>query len=80
MSEWHALLYRVPAQMRSWLRSLTQRGRLEQEMASELLAHLDLLTADLMRAGYSRAEATRRARIALGSTVVHKDGMRNSLD
>src|SRR5277367_2612736 len=79
MSKLSALLHRVPAQMRSWLRAITRRDRLEREMDSELLAHLDLLTADLMRAGYSRAEAVRRARIALGSTEVHKDGMRNSL-
>ena len=67
------------ARVRSWFRSATQRGRLEEEMEAELAVHLESLTADLVRAGFSPTEAARRARIALGSTVVHKDGMRNSL-
>jgi predicted permease len=74
-----SVFLRVAAQMKSWLRSLVHRDRLEREMDAELSTHLDLLTADLMRAGYSRAEAMRRARIALGSTVAHKDEMRASL-
>ena len=44
-----------------------------------MAGHLECLAADLMRAGYSAREAKRRARIALGSTVVHKDAMRDSL-
>jgi predicted permease len=48
-------------------------------MEAELADHLECLTADLVRAGFRPAEAKRRARIALGSTVVHKDGMRASL-
>lgn len=61
------------------MRAMAQRGRLEAEMEAELASHLDNLTADLIRAGFSSAEAARRARIELGSTVVHKDGMRASL-
>jgi predicted permease len=48
-------------------------------MEAELADHLDRLTADLVRAGFRPADAKRRARIALGSTVVHKDAMRGSL-
>ena len=48
-------------------------------MEIELANHLDSLTVDLIRAGYSPAEASRRARIALGPTLVHKEGMRASL-
>jgi len=48
-------------------------------MEAELADHLERLTADLMRSGLSGAEAARRARIELGSAVVHKDGMRSSL-
>ena len=70
---------RLFAQPRSWLRAVTRRGRLEAEMEAELADHLENLTADLVRAGFSPAEARRRARIALGSTVVHKDDMRASL-
>ncbi len=67
------------AQMRSWLRAMWRRNNLESEMEAELAGHIELLTADLMRAGHSRAEAARRARIALGPALVHKEGMRASL-
>ena len=48
-------------------------------MEAELAGHLECLTADLIRAGQSPAEAARRARIALGPALVHKEGMRASL-
>ncbi len=73
------LLVRWVAMARSWGRSLTNRSQLEIEMEAELAHHLDLLTTDLIHAGIKPAEAKRRARIALGSTVVHKDAMRDSL-
>ena len=71
--------YRILSRLRSWLGSVARRGRLEHEMDSELATHLDLLTADLIRDGYTHSEARRRARIALGSMVAHKAGMRASL-
>jgi predicted permease len=74
-----SFVVRVLAQSRSWFRSVTHRDRLEAEMEAELDNHLQSLTADLVRAGYSPKEAGRRARISLGSTVVHKGGMRSSL-
>ena len=79
MSKRGSLLHRLSAQWKSWLGALMHRNRLEQEMDAELVAHIDMLTADLVRAGYSPAEAARRARLELGSVVVHKDGMRASL-
>ncbi len=48
-------------------------------MEAELQLHLEQLTDDLIRAGHSPAEAARRARIALGPALVHKEGMRASL-
>ncbi len=71
--------FRMFAQMRSWLRAMSQRGRLESEMEAELQIHLEQLTDDLVRAGHSPAEAARRARIALGPALMHKEGMRASL-
>jgi predicted permease len=56
-----------------------RRDRLEAEMEVELAGHLECLTADLIRAGHSPAEAARRARIALGAVTVAKEGMRASL-
>jgi predicted permease len=73
------LLARLFAQPRSWFCAAARRNRLEAEMEAELSHHLEQLTGDLVRAGHSPAEAARRARIALGSPVVHKDGMRASL-
>jgi predicted permease len=78
MGVFHGLVSLV-SQAKSWMRSVGSRRRLEAEMEAELSHHLEQLTAELVRAGYSPAEAGRRARIALGSTVVHKDGMRASL-
>jgi len=74
-----SVLGRVVAQARSWMRAVIQRDRLEAEMEAELACHLEALTADLVRAGHSPAEAARRARIALGTAIVHKEGMRASL-
>jgi len=67
------------AELRSWLRAVTQRKRVEREMDSELEFHLEALTADLIRAGQSPEEAERKARIALGTALTHKEGMRASL-
>ena len=48
-------------------------------MDAELQMHLENQTADLIRAGHSPSEAARRARVALGPALVHKEGMRASL-
>lgn len=67
------------AEFRSWTRAMTHRGRLESDMEAELENHLEELTSDLIRAGHSPQEAARRARIALGPALMHKEGMRASL-
>lgn len=67
------------AQMRSWLRAAMRRGRLESDMEAELAHHLACMTADLVRSGLGPAEAARRARLALGATLTHKEQMRASL-
>ena len=79
MNAIYRLLMRLLTQASSWFRAVSQRGRLEDEMEAELTGHLESMTTDLMRAGYSRSEAARLARIALGSAAVHKEGMRASL-
>jgi predicted permease len=58
---------------------MSRRGRLEAEMDAELAHHVENLAADLMREGYALDEAKRRARVALGAVMVHKEGMRASL-
>jgi predicted permease len=67
------------SELKSWFRAVTHRKRLEQEMEAELRNHLEYLTEELIRAGQSPEEATRRARIALGTITVQKENMRASL-
>jgi predicted permease len=70
---------RVLAQVRSWLRAALHRSRLESDMEAELANHLECMTDDLIRAGLAPAEAARRARILLGSSLPLKEEMRASL-
>jgi predicted permease len=48
-------------------------------MEAELEFHLEAVTADLVRAGQSPQQAARQARIALGTALTHKEGMRASM-
>ena len=70
---------RKASELSSWLRAVTERGRVEREMDAELDFHLEAVTADLIRAGKSPQEAARQARVALGTMLTHKEGMRASL-
>ena len=74
-----AFIARKSSELQSWFRAVSQRARLEREMQAELEHHLERLTADLIRAGQPAAEAARRARIGLGSALMHKEDMRASL-
>ncbi|HEU4628596.1 MAG TPA: ABC transporter permease [Gemmatimonadaceae bacterium] len=60
------------ARMRSLWRALRRRTDVEREMAEEFRLHQELRAADLVRAGLSPAEATRRARLEFGSTERYK--------
>jgi predicted permease len=62
-----------------WLRSVSARRRLEQEMEDEVTFHLEARAADLERSGMNAAEARRKARVEFGGIASHKDGMRFSL-
>jgi predicted permease len=74
-----AFIKRILAPPHSWFRAVAQRDRIEHEMDDELADHLQRLTDDLIRAGHSPADAARRARIALGPALAHKEEMRASL-
>jgi len=67
------------ARLRSRVRSMIQRGRLEAEMEAELAHHLEARTADLIRTGCEPGDAARRARIELGSPLMQKENMRASV-
>lgn len=74
-----SLWSRLTAPLLTWLRAVTGRRQLEAEMDAELAAHLELRTADLVRAGLSPEEAARQARVELGTTLTHKERMRAAL-
>lgn len=73
------LLARMISQLRSWFRAIFCRNELENRMESELECHLENLTHDLIQSGFSPEEAARRARIAIGPMLKHKEEMRASL-
>ena len=52
--------------VRSWLRALFQRSRMEGEMDAELRFHVESYSEELVRRGVPRPEALRRARIEFG--------------
>ena len=74
-----AFIAGIHARLFSRLRAGLRRHRLEEEMECELACHLENLTSDLIRSGFSPEEAARRARIALGPALMHKEGMRAAL-
>jgi predicted permease len=66
----------TPRMMRAWLRRVigfVRAGRGEREFAEELRSHIELHTADNIRAGMTPEEARRRALAKLGSVAaVHE--------
>jgi predicted permease len=58
--------------LRSWLRTLVGRSRLERELQDELQFHHQARVDDLMRAGLAREEAVRRARLEFGGVEGYK--------
>ena len=74
-----AQLARMVARPKAWARGVARRKQLEREMETELTFHLEWLTAKFAREGYGEEEASRRARIAMGGTMTHKEEMRASL-
>jgi predicted permease len=79
MNRWGEFLWRKASELRSWMRAVTHRRGLEDEMQAEFAEHLAQLTEDLIRAGHEPAEAARRARIAMGPMLMHKEEVRASL-
>lgn len=74
-----SLLASILTRSSSWFRAVVHRRVLESEMEVELANHLESLSEDFIRMGDTPAEAARKARIALGPALIHKEGMRASL-
>jgi macrolide transport system ATP-binding/permease protein len=64
--------------MRILWRRMARRWRLEREMHEELAFHLQARADDLMRAGLSRTEAERQARIEFGGMERYKEELRDT--
>jgi len=67
------------ARLRSWLKWMMKRPRLENELDTEVRFHLESYAEDLVRSGLPKQEAMRRARIEFGGIESHKDAVRVSL-
>ena len=64
--------------LRSLASAFLQRGRVNREMDEELRSHLQHRADDLQRAGISRAEAQRRARLEFGGFEKFKEEAREA--
>ncbi len=64
--------------LRTWLRSTFRRSRTESDMETELRFHIEAYTEDLIRAGVSRQEAFRRARLEFGGMDATKEACRDA--
>ena len=66
------------ARLRSFIRAMLSRERLESEMEAEIRFHLESRTEDLLRGGLSPQQASRQAQLEFGGVASHKDSMRAS--
>ena len=62
--------------VRSFLRNLFASRRVEADLDEEVLSHLEMLVDERLRAGMTKAEALRAARIELGGIDQVKDQVR----
>ena len=66
------------SRIRSWLRAMARRSRMEREMDAELRFHIEAFAEDLVRSGAPREEAIRRARIEFGGVERAKEECREA--
>ena len=66
------------SRVRSLVRSMMRRARMEREMDAELRFHIEAFAEDLVRSGVAREEALRRARIEFGGLEQTKEDCRES--
>lgn len=64
--------------LRRRVRALFSKPALDREMSEEMRLHVALETEDLMREGYPRDEAVRRANVAFGGVERHKEEVRDA--
>ena len=66
------------ARVRSLWRGVVRTRQVDADLNEEFRLHIELRTADLVRAGMTRAEAARKARAEFGSTEYHVEKARNA--
>ena len=66
------------SRLRSWLRTILQRSRMESEMDVELRFHVEARAEDLIRSGVPCQEALRRARLDFGGIESAKEECREA--
>lgn len=69
---------RLWSRIRSWIRAVTRRSRMEAEMDAELRFHIEAFAEDLVHSGVPREEALRRARIEFGGVERAKEECREA--
>lgn len=62
----------------NWWQRLLRRRKMEEQLEKELRFHLEQHTNDLLAQGYSRDEARRQARVALGGPEQVKENCRDA--
>jgi hypothetical protein len=68
----------LASQVRSWMRAITGRTRMENEMDAELRFHIQAYAEDLQRKGVAHEEAMRRAGIEFGGVERAKEECRDA--
>jgi predicted permease len=66
------------SRIRSWLHATMQRDRVEREMDAELRFHVESYAEDLVRNGFTREEAMRRAHLEFGGVEQTKEHCRDA--
>ncbi len=68
----------IAPRLRSWLRAVLRRSRMESEMEDEIRFHIESYSKDLASAGVPEQEAQRRARLAFGGIEKTKEECRDA--
>lgn len=68
----------IMARLRSWLRGIFRRSRVENAMDAELHFHIESYVEDLRRSGVPQEEALRRARLEFGGVAQIKEECREA--
>jgi putative ABC transport system permease protein len=68
----------MPARIRSFIDVVLRRARFERDMRDEMRFHLETRADDLERAGFTRDEALRRARLEFGTIESAKEDCRQA--